>query len=161
MLVGGWYDTEDPQGLLRQHDFMQKNGPPAVNMLVMGPWNHGGFARGDGDRLGNVNFGSKTGVYYRERIELPFFLYHLKGAAMARFPRRTSSRPAPNQWRKFDSWPPASAKSTTIYLDAKASLPGSRPPHSPLHSHTMSTSRIPTSPSPTWARSARASSTAT
>ena len=61
MLVGGWYDTEDPQGLLRQFDFMEKNTPPATDMLVMGPWNHGGFARGDGDRLGNVNFGSKTG----------------------------------------------------------------------------------------------------
>ena len=65
MLVGGWYDTEDPQGLLRQFDFMEKNTPPA-DMLVMGPWNHGGFSRGDGDRLGNVNFGSKTAAYYRE-----------------------------------------------------------------------------------------------
>ncbi len=27
MLVGGWYDTEDPQGLLRQHEFMEKNWP--------------------------------------------------------------------------------------------------------------------------------------
>ena len=27
MLVGGWYDTEDPQGLLRQFDFMEKNAP--------------------------------------------------------------------------------------------------------------------------------------
>ena len=79
MLVGGWYDTEDPQGLLRQFDFMEKNSPPATNMLVMGPWNHGGFARGNGDRLGNVTFGSKTGRYYREKIEFPFFLYYLKG----------------------------------------------------------------------------------
>ena len=87
MLVGGWYDTEDPQGLLRQHAFMEKNGPPAVDMLVMGPWNHGGFARGDGDRLGNVNFGSKTAAYYREKIELPFFLFHLKGKGDGKFPR--------------------------------------------------------------------------
>ena len=29
MLVGGWYDTEDPQGLLRQFDFMEQNNPPA------------------------------------------------------------------------------------------------------------------------------------
>ena len=43
MLVGGWYDTEDPQGLLRQFDFMEKNTPPKTLMLVMGPWNHGGF----------------------------------------------------------------------------------------------------------------------
>ena len=52
MLVGGWYDNEDPQGLLRQYYFMEKHSPPKVEMLVMGPWNHGGFSRGDGDRLG-------------------------------------------------------------------------------------------------------------
>ena len=111
MLVGGWYDTEDPQGLLRQHEFMEKNGPPAVDMLVMGPWNHGGFSRGDGDRLGNVNFGSKTAAYYRERIELPFFLYHLKGSGDGKFPRAQVFQTGMNQWRKFDVWPPADCQS--------------------------------------------------
>ena len=68
MLVGGWFDTEDPQGLFRQFEFMEKNSPPPLNMLVVGPWTHGGFSRGDGDRVGNVNFGSKTGsVLPRER----------------------------------------------------------------------------------------------
>ena len=127
MLVGGWYDTEDPQGLLRQHDFMEKNGPPAVDMLVMGPWNHGGFARGDGDRLGNVNFGSKTGVYYREKIELPFFLYWLKGRGDGKFPRAYVFQTGMNQWRKFDVWPPASAKTSTVYLDAKGKLAWQQP----------------------------------
>ncbi len=122
MLVGGWYDTEDPQGLLRQHAFMEKNGPPAVDMLVMGPWNHGGFARGDGDRLGNVNFGSKTGVYYRERIELPFFLYYLKGRGEGVFPRALVFQTGVNQWRKFAKWPPENAKPSTIYLDTKGAI---------------------------------------
>jgi len=122
MLVGGWYDTEDPQGLLRQHYFMEQNGPPPVDMLVMGPWNHGGFARGDGDRLGNVNFGSKTAAYYRERIELPFFLYHLKGRGDGKFPKAYVFETGMNQWRKFDAWPPAAAKPTTLYLDAKGKL---------------------------------------
>jgi putative CocE/NonD family hydrolase len=127
MLVGGWYDTEDPQGLLRQHDFMEKNGPPAVDMLVMGPWNHGGFARGDGDRLGNVNFGSKTGVYYREKIELPFFLYWLKGRGDGKFPRANVFQTGMNQWRKFDAWPPESSKPVTVYLDAKGTLAWQQP----------------------------------
>ena len=47
-------------------------------MLVMGPVVHGGWARGDGDRLGDVGFGSKTRQFYREKIELPFFKFHLK-----------------------------------------------------------------------------------
>jgi putative CocE/NonD family hydrolase len=127
MLVGGWYDTEDPQGLLRQHAFMEKNGPPAVDMLVVGPWNHGGFARGDGDRLGNVNFGSKTGVYYREKIELPFFLYWLKGRGESKFPRACVFQTGMNQWRKFDQWPPAASTPSTVWLDAKGKLAWQQP----------------------------------
>jgi putative CocE/NonD family hydrolase len=130
MLVGGWYDTEDPQGLLRQHQFMKQNGPPPVNMLVMGPWNHGGFARGDGDRLGNVNFGSKTAAYYRERIELPFFMYYLKGRGDGKFPTAQVFQTGLNQWRKFDSWPPAAAKPATIWLDAKGRIAWQQPAES-------------------------------
>ncbi len=121
MLVGGWYDTEDPQGLLRQFDFMEHNTPPA-DMLVMGPWNHGGFARGDGDRLGNINFGSKTGAYYRERIEFPFFLYYLKGRGEGKFPKAWVFQTGLNQWRRFESWPPREAKPTEAFLDAHGKL---------------------------------------
>jgi putative CocE/NonD family hydrolase len=126
MLVGGWYDTEDPQGLLRQFDFMQKNTPPAA-MLVMGPWNHGGFARGDGDRLGNINFGAKTGPYYREHIELPFFLYHLKGRGDGKFPKAWVFQTGMNQWRRFDAWPPREAQPTDLFLAAHGALAWSRP----------------------------------
>ena len=45
----------------------------------MGPWSHGGWSRSDGDSLGHVRFGSKTAVFYREQIELPFFKHYLKG----------------------------------------------------------------------------------
>jgi putative CocE/NonD family hydrolase len=127
MLVGGWYDTEDPQGPLRQFDFMEKNTPPEGEMLVMGPWNHGGFARGDGDRLGNVNFGSKTAAYYREKIEFPYFLYYLKGRGDGKFPKAWVFQTGVNEWRKFDTWPPASSKPTSIYLDAGGKLAWQQP----------------------------------
>jgi putative CocE/NonD family hydrolase len=122
MLVGGWYDTEDPQGLLRQFDFMEENTPPQTLMLVMGPWNHGGFSRGDGDRLGNINFGIKTGLYYRQNIEFPFFLYYLKGRGDGKFPKAWLFQTGMNQWRKFDNWPPRAASSKSLYLDAKSKL---------------------------------------
>lgn len=126
MLVGGWFDTEDPQGLLRQFAFMEKNTPPANNMLVMGPWTHGGFARGDGDRVGNVNFGSKTGLYYRQQIEFPFFLHHLKGRA-ALFPKAWVFETGTNQWRKFDAWPPKTTKSASLFLAPSGALTWERP----------------------------------
>ncbi len=122
MIVGGWYDQEDSQGPLRMFDFMAKNSPPQNLMLVMGPWNHGGFARGDGDKLGNVNFGSKTSAYYREKIEFPFFMYHLKGKGDGKFPQAWLFETGTNQWRKFDVWTPKQAQSKTIYLDAKGKL---------------------------------------
>jgi uncharacterized protein len=127
MLVGGWYDTEDPQGLLRQFDFMEGHQPPKNLTLVMGPWNHGGFARGDGDRLGNINFGVKTGLYYRQNIEFPFFLYHLKGRGDGKFPKAWLFQTGANQWRKFDTWPPRAASSKTLYLDANSKLSWQQP----------------------------------
>ncbi len=127
MLVGGWYDTEDPQGPLRQFDFMEKNTPPAVDMLVMGPWNHGGFSRGDGDRLGNVNFGSKTAQYYRERIEFPFFQFYLKGKGDGKFPRAYLFQTGMNQWRRFEKWPPPDVRPTSLYLDGKGKLSWQQP----------------------------------
>jgi putative CocE/NonD family hydrolase len=127
MLVGGWFDQEDPQGPLRQFDFMEKNTPPATNMLVMGPWIHGGFARGDGDRVGNISFGSKTGAYYREKIEFPFFLYYLKGRGDGKFPRAYLFETGVNEWRKFESWPPKTAKPKSIYLEARGLLGWAQP----------------------------------
>jgi putative CocE/NonD family hydrolase len=127
MLVGGWYDTEDLQGPLRQFAFMEKHTPPPMDMLVMGPWNHGGFSRGDGDRLGNVNFGSKTGRYYREQIEFPFFLYYLKGRGTGQFPKAWVFQTGVNQWRRFDTWPPAAAKPTVLYLGANGTLGWQQP----------------------------------
>jgi putative CocE/NonD family hydrolase len=127
MLVGGWYDTEDPQGLLRQFDFMEKNTPPATDMLVLGPWNHGGFSRGDGDRLGNINFGSKTALFYREHIELPFFLFHLKGKGDGKFPKAYLFQTGLNQWRQFETWPPRESKSAELFPDSKGALAWQRP----------------------------------
>jgi hypothetical protein len=122
MLVGGWFDTEDPQGLFRQFHFMDENSPPPLNMLVVGPWTHGGFSRGDGDRVGNVNFGSKTGLYYREHVEFPFFLYYLKGKGDGKFPKAYIFETGVNQWHKFDAWPPTGAKAKDLFLAAHGEL---------------------------------------
>ncbi len=129
MLVGGWFDQEDLQGPLRQFAFMEKNSPPA-DMLVMGPWVHGGFARGDGDRVGNVTFGAKTGAYFREKIELPFFLYHLKGKGDGKFPKAWLFETGLNQWRRLEYWPPKEAKSQALFLNAKGGLSWEAPAES-------------------------------
>ena len=83
MTVGGWFDSEDCYGALETYRAFEKQSPGAENVLVMGPWRHGGWARNDGDRHGDISFGQKTSLHYREEIELPFFRRHLKGKGRA------------------------------------------------------------------------------
>jgi hypothetical protein len=97
--------------------------PKTDNRLVMGPWVHGGWARGNGDRLGNASFNSKTAEYYREQIELPFFEYHLKGKGeSAPRPHAWVFETGANVWRKHDAWPPKAAKARPMYFEAGGKL---------------------------------------
>ncbi|GAC1469634.1 MAG: CocE/NonD family hydrolase [Isosphaeraceae bacterium] len=118
MTVGGWFDAENLFGALECYRAIEKNSPDAVaNTLVMGPWFHGGWSGGVGDRLGHVSFNARTSEFYREQIELPFFQRHLKGKEPAEaLPEAYVFETGTNRWRKLDAWPPRSAKPKTIYL---------------------------------------------
>ena len=101
---------------------IEKNSPGANNILVMGPWFHGGWSRGDGDSLGHVQFGSKTAVFYRDEIELPFFNHWLKGKDDPKLPEAFVFETGTNQWRKEDAWPPKDAQQKMLYLQADGRL---------------------------------------
>src|SRR5678816_1410385 len=64
--VGGWFDAEDPMGPFHIYRAVEKHNPNTTNILVMGPWCHGCWSRGDGDKLGNLNFNVKTAAVFRE-----------------------------------------------------------------------------------------------
>src|SRR3989454_12290436 len=78
MTVGGWYDAENLCGALQVYKSVEASTPGAFNVLVMGPWVHGGWSFGEGSSLGDVRFDAKTAEFYRENIELPFFNHFLK-----------------------------------------------------------------------------------
>jgi putative CocE/NonD family hydrolase len=116
MTVGGWFDAENLFGALETFRHVEANSPPATNVLVMGPWDHGGWSREEGRSLGNVSFDAATAVFYREKIELPFFEYHLKGKGKPTHPKAWVFETGTNVWRKHDSWPPKGVKKRPIYL---------------------------------------------
>ncbi len=122
LTVGGWFDAEDLYGALHIYGAAEKNSPGATNMLVMGPWCHGCWARGEGERLGDVAFNAKTSVYYREKIEFPFFEHYLKGAGEPQLPEAYVFETGTNQWRQYDAWPPKNAASKTLYFHANGKL---------------------------------------
>ncbi len=76
--VGGWFDAEDPMGPLHIYRAVEKDNPNTTNALVMGPWCHGCWARGDGEKLGNLDFGVQTAKFFREQIQFPFFMRYLR-----------------------------------------------------------------------------------
>ncbi|MDQ2949249.1 MAG: CocE/NonD family hydrolase [Acidobacteriota bacterium] len=122
MTVGGWFDAEDLFGALNVYKSIEQNSPGASNMLVMGPWFHGGWARSDGSTLGNVQFGSKTSEFYRKNIELPFFRHWLKGTADPKLPEAYVFETGTNQWRRLDSWPPKSMSKRSLYFHSNGTL---------------------------------------
>lgn len=124
LTVGGWFDAENLFGALETFKATEANAPPSHNTLVMGPWVHGGWNRGAGDKLGDVTFGANTGDLYRTQIELPFFEYHLKGKGAAEHPKAWVFETGTNRWRKFDAWPPKEAKATAFHFQKNGGLGG-------------------------------------
>ncbi|NOX18991.1 MAG: CocE/NonD family hydrolase [Chlorobi bacterium] len=106
LTVGGWYDSEDLYGALHTYASIEDKNPDAVNMIVMGPWAHGGWARTSGASLGDIEFGSETGKTFRENIQLPFFKYFLKNEGETHLPEAKMFNTGINEWRSFDEWPP-------------------------------------------------------
>jgi putative CocE/NonD family hydrolase len=121
LVVGGWYDAEDLSGPYRTFYATSKFNPETPTTLVEGPWVHGGWARGDGSHLGDVQFGSKTGDYFRQNIQFPFFEHYLKGKGAAQ-PKAVVFETGTDVWRHFDEWPPKAATAKTLYFHAGGKL---------------------------------------
>ena len=122
MTVGGWFDAENLFGALEVYKNVEASSPGAFNVLVMGPWVHGGWSRADGDHLGDVRFDSKASEFYREHIEFPFFSFYLKDRGAPDLPEAYVFETGTNQWRRMDSWPPRQAQSRSLYFQANGKL---------------------------------------
>ena len=104
--VAGWWDQEDFYGPVEIYKRLEQFDKENKNFLVVGPWNHGGWYAPEGQKLGNIDFGTPTSKYFRESIQAPFFAFYLKGRGQLRQPEAMTFEAGANQWRTFDSWPP-------------------------------------------------------
>lgn len=129
LTVGGWFDAENLYGPLHVYESIEKNTEKNNNKIVMGPWRHGGFSRGDGSVLGNVFFGNNPppSDFYRDSIEFPFISYYLKGEGTIKLPEAYMFETGNNKWLAFDQWPPENVKLSTLFLNSNGSLTQSEP----------------------------------
>jgi putative CocE/NonD family hydrolase len=126
LTVGGWYDTEDLYGPLHTYAAIEKQNPGIHNSLVIGPWIHGGWLRGDGATLGDTDFGFKTSLSYRP-LELAFFNQHLREGKAAALPEAMVFETGANRWRQFDAWPPKGLRAQTLYFADAGALSETAP----------------------------------
>jgi putative CocE/NonD family hydrolase len=127
--VAGWWDQEDFYGPLKIYELLERHDTANKNFLVVGPWNHGGWSRGDGQKLGRIDFGSATAAYYRREVMTRFLAYHLKGKGNPNLPEALTFRTGANEWVRHDAWPPKrNVTARRLYFQANGKLSFEPPP---------------------------------
>jgi len=125
--VGGYWDQEDMWGTQAEYAALRPHEDPSDPLhhvyLVLGPWNHGGWAFGPGTELmshyGGITFGGeKTGAYYRATFEAPFFEFYLKDKPGFNLKDTASFRTGENKWHRYAIWPPRQGfHEANLYLE--------------------------------------------
>ncbi|WP_244874863.1 CocE/NonD family hydrolase [Empedobacter brevis] len=122
MTVGGFFDAEDAYGAFETYKAIEKQNPNATNILVAGPWFHGGWVRAKGDTFGDMQFGSATGEYYQQQIELPFFNYYLKDKGDFKPTEARIFITGSNEWKQFETWPPKNSSTKKMFLQSNGKI---------------------------------------
>ena len=118
LVVGGWYDAEDLYGTLMTYQAIRRQSPATDCKLIMGPWSHGAWYFGNGDKLGEIPFGANTAERLRE-AELRFFKEHLKDGPVADLPQALLFETGENEWKSLPQWPPAGAEAKALPAGAR------------------------------------------
>jgi hypothetical protein len=122
MPFGGWYDNEDLFGALRTYQHSERQNPGIFNVLVVGPWDHGGWSFRDGDWFGTAYFGEKTGERYR-KMELAFYDHFLKNKGdVSEIKEVNFFDTGAHKWEGLEAYQPRGVKETALYLTADGGL---------------------------------------
>ena len=115
MHVGGYYDQEDLNGPQIMYNQLEQKDSFSRNYIVLGPWNHGGWAGDSGDSLGKISFDGKTCVWF-QNLQKQWFDYWLKGIGDGKFAEANCFQTGTNQWKSYSTWPPKEAERKKLYV---------------------------------------------
>jgi len=124
--VGGYFDQEDINGPQLMYGHMEKKDSFNRNYIVLGPWFHGQWSRGEADSLGKISFESNTSDYF-QALQKKWFDYWLKGIGDGKFDEATCFETGSNQWKTYSSWPPKKASLKKLYAHSNNSCSFTRP----------------------------------
>ena len=131
--VAGWFDQEDFYGPLKIYELLEKHDTKNQNFLVVGPWNHGGWATGRATSSGKISFDSATGKYFREKVQAPWFAYHLKDKGKLQQPEALMFQTGTNHWVTHEQVAAAErSRPTKLYFHPDGKLSFEPPPAEPV-----------------------------
>ncbi|HLW25649.1 MAG TPA: CocE/NonD family hydrolase [Steroidobacteraceae bacterium] len=128
LLVHSLWDQEDIYGNIAVWRALQAKQARDPNLfLVLGPWFHH-QARLDGSRIGAIEFGSDTALYFRKHLLRPFLDHFLKDEAPPlEMAPVNAFETGTNRWLALPTWPAGCARDCAIgtqrlYLGQKGAL---------------------------------------
>lgn len=122
LVVGGWFDAEDLYGPLNIYKTIERSGNN-FSSLVMGPWSHGDWHRSKGGQIINhIYFGDSISHFFQEKIETPFFNYHLKDKGELQIPEAWLFDTGSHEWHAFEQWPPVNLSTHTLFFHKNEKL---------------------------------------
>jgi putative CocE/NonD family hydrolase len=128
MTVGGWFDAEDLYGALNTYKTIEANSKEAHNTIVMGPWDHGGWAGENGKTIHNdIYFGDSISTFYQREIERKFFAFYLKDEGQPNLPEAYMFDTGAKKWMTFETWPPKDIPPVKLYFGANGKLSVNQP----------------------------------
>ncbi len=115
MLVASLWDQEDIYGAMAVYKAIKpKDTDNNKVFLVIGPWHHGQEIE-DASTLGVLNFGSDTGLYFRQQILRPFLDRYLKDESpKEEIAPVTAFDTGTNVWERLPAWPAGCATGCSI-----------------------------------------------
>ena len=133
LVTGGFYDAEDCYGTFRTYNMLKRFSPDCELYLAAGPWYHGGWNNRTANHLADAWFGEKSGAYYQDDVEYPFFTYYLDGKGVKPVAANVcpsgetmrsvmEGRSMAEYWESYDEWPPKNVRFTRLYLSGQDSL---------------------------------------
>ncbi|QRG66613.1 CocE/NonD family hydrolase [Brevibacillus choshinensis] len=113
LLVSGWYD-DNGMGTSESWEVISRN-LPEHSRMILGPWYHKANTTRE---IHHVPFGNNAIRYDLDVTQLRWFDRYLKGVenGVEQEPRVEYYMVGENQWKSSQTWPPAEATSTSLYL---------------------------------------------
>ncbi|MGH6986715.1 MAG: CocE/NonD family hydrolase [Caulobacteraceae bacterium] len=116
LISSGWFDMATPETIDLYERLLRRpprDGAAAEVSILFGPWDHGGFGMG----LGEKSFGplAATRMALIPQLYLDFYDRHLKGDSSKKIPGARYFMMGANEWRSASAWPPLNEE-TSFFL---------------------------------------------